>query len=42
MFNAYDVYAYFCDVARALRDSLKSCFDKYRAWMTYKPPRDDT
>lgn len=40
MFNAYDVYVYLCDVARSLRDSLKSCVDKYRAWMTYTPPKD--
>lgn len=40
MFNAYAVYAYVVNTARALRDSLKSCCDKYRAWMTYTPPKD--
>lgn len=40
MFAAYAVYAYVVHAARALRDSLKSCADKYRAWMTYTPPRN--
>ncbi len=37
---AYAVYAYVVHAARVLRDSLKSCVDNYRAWMTYTPPKD--
>jgi hypothetical protein len=41
MFNICDALAYFGNLAYSLRDALKSCFDKYRDWMIYVPPKDD-